>query len=686
MQKSFKFIRVHRRAAYSLIILFCVFSGLLISRLTFNQSFGMGDPSTFYDFAHNLDHGETIYKDFIHFRTPGDYAVETTFLKVFGDKMDALELALHVETLVFFPFLFMLAALLILRQKKNPLFLLAAFAGIALLPPIADLRVGFGLLAVACYYTSYEIRKHQKVYLFLTGILTSLTFTFGQEIAVMVAVLLVAGELFNRQGGRELWLRLRLLIGGAVVGILPLFLYIVIYSNFGNFLYYVFWYSFIIQPKFMDLPFPSFGYVNLLFYLPFLLYWLCFLVLYANRKLGKPATLVLGYGILQLITALGRSDSAHLIFSIPELFIVVPFYLFSIKDAQFSKKILRSFLPFGLAIIFLFLVAKVTHSFSIILVPFVMLYAIDKRPTDKASQQTEPTQTKLNVALALGISFALFIFLLFPMYQGSFLGARTGWDTRHNKSDEIEGVKADPITYQEVNEVEAAIKYDHPNTIFSFPIIAFFDTLAPHHASRNITFEFETTLNQQNQTIADLKRTKPSVVIFDPLQAEGESAAVWKISAYIMGHYQVQRQISSRDIYWVMTPEAHPTRNDKLVYQLYHDNTQKTNLEDAYGDQNSAQGLNYAIVQNNHQIHFFIDSYQGSHLQLSLDNTTGTTIGPKVCGRVVINYGTSKQISTVCTTDGAISLAVKPESKPVEILLENPGSSSIIWNNPRVTD
>jgi hypothetical protein len=686
MKKIFEIIKTHRKTAYVLIILACAINGLAISALTFNQSFDMGDSSTFFDFDTNLNHGEAIYKDFIHFRTPGTEALQTSFIKVLGDKMDVVALAIRVETLVLYPVIFLIAAAIIFRKKRNPLYLLATFAGIAYISEAAQLRAGFGLLAVALYIASFELKKHEKLFLFLTGLFAGITFIFGQEIALMVGVTVVAGELFNRHRGKELRTRLKLLIGGAVLGVLPLAVYLVAFSSVRTFLYYAFWYSFIVQPKYMNSAFPSFGIVNLIYFLPFVLYWLCFMVLYANRKLGKTSALLLGFGILRLITALGRSDFGHLMFSIPEIFIIVPYFLFTIKDTEFNKKLIRSFTPYGILIIALFLLAKVSGSLSIVVIPFVILYALEKRPKVD-NNPGELLQSKLNLSLALGAAFAVFVILLFPNYHATISSAVGGWHNRHNNTDKIQGVIANPVTYEEVTGVETAVSKDHPNTIFSFPIIAFFDTLAPHHASRYITFEFETQPSEQDKAISDLERTKPQVVVFDPLQAEGLSSAVWKISDYITTNYQIQTVVSHTNIYWVMTPKASPSRDDKLVYQLYKDNTAKTADTDVFGIQSSSMGLNYAIDQvNSKPVLFNISSPKGSHLQLSVENQNASTTNPLVCGNVLISYGSSSRTTKVCSSDGNVSIPIKATPNNVQIRFENPTNASIIWNNPGLTN
>jgi hypothetical protein len=47
--------------------------GLIRAYLTYNIWFNFEDQATFFIFGRNILHGEAIYKNFIHFRTPGFY-------------------------------------------------------------------------------------------------------------------------------------------------------------------------------------------------------------------------------------------------------------------------------------------------------------------------------------------------------------------------------------------------------------------------------------------------------------------------------------------------------------------------------------------------------------------------------------------------------------------------------------
>src|SRR5436190_14089596 len=91
--------------------------GLIRSVLTHNIWFNFEDQSTFFIFGHNILHGEVIYKDFIHFRTPGLYFLSAVFQWAFGQTLATEQLLLSLESYLFYPVLLYLAAWLITKRR-----------------------------------------------------------------------------------------------------------------------------------------------------------------------------------------------------------------------------------------------------------------------------------------------------------------------------------------------------------------------------------------------------------------------------------------------------------------------------------------------------------------------------------------------------------------------------------------
>lgn len=684
-----KILRLIRKRTfvYALLILACLLNGIIQTVVTFDANLGMGDNSTFYAFTRNVANGEVMYDDFIHFRTPGTITLFAGLMQVLGQEQSTLEISTRIETLVLYPLIFLLSAMVLFR-KQSPVYLVIAFMGIALLPGVAQLRAAFGLLAIAVYSLSFDFKRHRNYILLATGFLSAVTFIFGQEVFLMVMLCVAAGEIYSWVQGNGILQRLKYLTIGIAAGIVPLLFYMAVFSNLANFLYYTTYYSFVLQPQFMNLPFPELSYSTIFNYLPFAMYWLCFVVLYTNRKLGVVEGLLLSFGILRLITAVGRSDFGHFLFAIPEVFLIVPYLLTRARGSDLRPAVLMQFLPYGLALAVL-LALSTNEGIALAPVPFLILLALHMR-----SKQVVP---KINIQLGSLASynlfaltaalFILFVYMLAPTYASVARDVKAEIFVDDSKAYRVGGVKTDEVNYRQIQAVKAAVEPINPKTVFAFPIQPFYYSLADEHASRFLTFEPQTTVEEQNQTIEDLLRTKPEVIIFDPLQAHGLSGSLWKISNHIMGHYRVDTEVVMRENLWVMTPKLQPSREDKLVFQLYHDNSGITAKADASGIQSSSQGLYNAIQQNNKQVQFKVDASKGATLRVSLRDEFGNVPEGSLCGvvKALSSESIIKELS-VCAGHDMSTINIPASKKPVTIQLHNPNSRPVIWNDPTVSD
>lgn len=672
-------VLLHKRAfVYALVLVACLMNGIIQTAIMYDAQLGMGDNSTFYAFARNIDHGEVMYKDFIHFRTPGSVTMFGFIMHLIGQQQTTIYVASMIETNILYPLIFLVSAMILFR-KRSPWFVVFGLLGMALMPGVAQLRAAIGLLTIAIYTLTFEqlhLRK-RTLLLLVTGALASLTFIFGQEVAMMVGVCVVAAELFHRVNWAERLQRVKFIALGAVAVLVPLLLYMSIFSNIKNFLYYTLYYSFVVQPKFMDLPFPSFAYASLLYYLPFIMYFICFLVLYTNKKLGIAEGLLLSFGILRLITAVGRSDIGHLLFSIPEVFIIVPYFVAQSRFSTLSGQTLRRWLPYGIVLMLCMYLA--THDgIALALSPFIVLFALCNRSAVPAAR---PALLHRNfpLYLALGSSLVLFIYILTPTYIAVARGLKVEYFSNDQQVYRIGGVKTDEITYNQIRAVEHEVRPLHPNTIFAFPIQPFYYSLAEHHASRFLTFEPQTTVAEQERTIQDLERTKPEVIIFDPLQAHGLSGSLWKISEYITTHYEIKKEIASREVLWVMVPKKTVTEDEKLAFRLHKDNPKISGI----GIQSTSQGLQSAVGQTAKELHFTV---QADTADAVLKFSVAALDGKATCGLVNISRG-SQQIANqrVCVSDNEVTIPLKSAHTDLNVTLQKESDLDIIWNNLRIT-
>jgi hypothetical protein len=428
-----------------------------------------------------------------------------------------------------------------------------------------------------------------------------------------------------------------------------------------------------------------------MYYLPFMMYWLCFVVLYTSKRMGFVDGLLLSFGILRLITATGRSDFGHLLFSIPELFLIVPYTIAQVRFSEFSRQTMRRFWPYGLGLAFA-LWFGTRHSILLALVPFIIALALYLRPSPVVKTAKRKIKevvaannfVNYNLYALLAGLLLVFAYILAPTYASVVRGIKAEIFVDDSKTPRIGGVKTDAVNYAQIQDIRAAADQYKPKTVFAFPIQPFYYSLAQHHASRFLTFEPQTTVAEQEETISDLKRTKPEVIIFDPLQAHGLSGSLWKISDYITSNYRIAHEVNMRESLWVMVPKEQPARDEKLVFRLFHDNTDATAKTRAVPIQSAVQGLYSAISEQPGRLTFSVDAPQAGELQLSLRDAGGFVPENPVCGTVLIASGKFRTDTRVCSDQGALAIPLPKSVKPLTISLENDSPTPIIWNDVTV--
>ncbi|HMI09798.1 MAG TPA: hypothetical protein VK497_05390 [Candidatus Saccharimonadales bacterium] len=536
--------------AWLFIIVGGSFVGLSIAYFSFRQGIDFGDGSTFFSFAHNLASGEAIYKDFIHFRTPGSYFLQSFFIDIFGDQQSSVRFALKFESHVLYTFFFALAAAVFLRFKHVLIGALSILL-IVMLPPYAQLRTVLALVAVVLYIHAYRVVKARSLWLVGSGVFVGLAFTFGQEAALMAIVAIGLMEIIQAKthGLTTAMRRIGMLVLGTLLGALPLLLYVLIQSDLPTFLYYTLYYAFVLQPQGMDLVYPPFGHTNLIFYMVFILYFIIFYIFYSSKKLGIVEGILLVFGIMRLVTLLGRSDIGHLLFILPEVLFLTLYAITNVKAAWFTRAHSLRFVPYGIAL-FVSFYAAINGSGMILIVSAVIIYLAFyfKKPFKQRDEVIKDANAIVLVVITS--CFSILAYMLYP----SFASTINTMSTRGLTNTQVSGLNVTPEVYAEVTAVSETVKSLHPTTIFSYPIQPYYYSLAPKHAARFMTFEPQTTEKEQDQTIEDLKRTRPEVILYDPVQAESLSVPLGRINAYIRSNYKVERVVEYSRTFWIMMP------------------------------------------------------------------------------------------------------------------------------------
>jgi hypothetical protein len=528
--------------------------GLIRAYLTYNIWFNFEDQATFFIFGRNILHGEAIYKNFIHFRTPGFYFLSAAFQALFGARLATEQLLLALESFVIYPLLLYIAAWLITRRRWVA-FVLGLMA--ALLPQLLQIRAALTLLAVAAYITAQTATEPKRVHrrLFLSGLLLGLAFIFGQETALLAAGVVGLCELrFNLAEPGRIVRRVRSLVVGATLGLLPLILYVAMFSSFRNFLYYVFKYALVIQPSGMNTPYPPPFPPWHIFYLPFLILLAAFAAFYLADDLNAANLPVLMLATLSMVTPLGRADEGHLIFALPEVLLLIPLAAASVGKMKLTRRRLLALAVWSTGLLCVFWLA--IHKLSVAIAMAAVIYALASLRVKIGHARAGLSFTKDAAVLTVTAWLMVMLAFLEPIYIYGKL-VKAGWQRRHTTpAHVVSGVPIDGTEWQEVNAISQLVKQYHATVLFSYPIQPFYYSLVPKHATRFMTFELETTREEQTEAIADLKKSKPQLVIMDVLQVKGMQKSVGKIDEYIRENYEPVAQVNYRRPLTVLVPRG----------------------------------------------------------------------------------------------------------------------------------
>lgn len=640
--------------------------GAAIAVLLFRNSFDLGDGSTFYEFARNLSQGEAIYKDFIHFRTPGSYFLQALSISLFGPQASSVTFALQMEAHALYLFVFALAIGIFL-QFKRPLIGLITLSSIALLPGYLQLRTALAFLAIVCYVQARRSVKFKTAWFLASGIVAGIAFTFGQEAAAMFGLTVMLTELcfFDKKTWKSQVRNILTLATGSVIGLLPLLIYVVTQSNFGNFLYYTFYYAFVLQPQGMDLPYPVLSYENILYYIILALLAGAFFIFYTTKKYSPSIAIIITFAIARLVTLFGRSDTGHLVFVLPEIMFLVFLAIVTISKADLRMIQLRRFMPYAVLLMISFYGAIHLGNGWIVLGMAAVMLSFRFQKEVKI-----PKHLNLRHLLVVGgitTLLSIFVYLIYPLFYSTFKSL----SLEGVRAQSLGGVNVDEKTYAKVNAVADEVAKHNPTTLFSFPIQPYYYRLAEKHGARFITFEPQTTEHEQDLTIQDLKNSKPEVIVFDPAQAAILSKSLWKISDYITNAYQVSNVVVSDQILWIMVPKTTQT-DDKLVFSLYRKNNPVSgDVHDIQSpDKSIANGLSIAPGK---VAKFMLDEQdKNSILQFTFYQDAVESLGTCVLVKL---EGDPKR---TCESDATVAI---PVTNKTILELSNNSNKAIILNN-----
>lgn len=225
----------------------------------------------------------------------------------------------------------------------------------------------------------------------------------------------------------------------------------------------------------------------------------------------------------------------------------------------------------------------------------------------------------------------------------------------------------------------------HPDTLFSFPIEPFYYSLVPHHASRFLTYEFQTTGQEQTETISDLEKNKPQMVIFDMLQAEGLSGSVNRISDYVTTHYRTVQSVSVINYLKMMVPRDVPVLEQHLAFHIYQNNYRDKKTIDGYHIDNHDGTITDGIIMRGVSSRFNLAIDQSAVLIAGVTAEPGSTDVSERCGQITIQAASANISRRVCASDGQQSIDLAEfVGRAAMITLTRLSDLPIVWIDPTI--
>ncbi|MBK1625392.1 hypothetical protein [Afifella marina] len=545
------------RAPAALFLLLCILSvGVAFAWAKSIYSFQFGDQALFHNFARWINHGEIYIRDFIHFRTPGSYYYLALGQRLFGETFRATSFSILLE-----PYLFQIAASFALAIAATRALLGRASFAIAVfvaatflfLTPIFQLRTAIPALALAAYLMTMggTTPRADRAWSLAAGVLLGLTYWVGQEVFILLAWVIFWVELAARKEPfRERLVRL-VWIAGSSFAVLAAGIGALALQGMpvGEYLYYTSIYALFIQPVGMDLPFPPFAIENFVYYIFFLEIALIGALFVLSGVFAEPASIAfMSYAILRMVSALGRSDYLHLVFSISELVVLTPIAIAMIwaRRGEVARAIdwrsprrLAEALVVALAILTLFAAAIWTSSMVLLLAPPLLCLGtwLQGSPAPARDRAASALTNLAAGVIGLGAMVAVF-------YPNSTAAFRFGTDALFYSVPSrplIGGVQFRPDQDQELRGVEAFFEEHRPQRIFSYPIRPVYYAFAAEHATRLTYLEPQTTDAEVAGLISDLEIAPADAIVQDVGQMLRARPVLYPLADYIASNYRTVR-------------------------------------------------------------------------------------------------------------------------------------------------
>jgi hypothetical protein len=548
-------------------------------------------------------------------------------------------------------------------------------------PPIYQLRTALPAASLAMYILSKNSEQsfRKNIQTFSSGFLLGLSFWFGQELFIFLTISIFVAEFSagNHLTIREKLSRIIFIGSSALLVIIAGISYFYIKGvDIKEFLYNTLYYAFLIQPKGMDVPFPHLDKASLIYYIWIAYFAVSILIFGISKKLFTPTGIVFtAYTSLRLISMFGRADVLHLLFAISELVImgVIALRLIPTCIDNINKKdVINTSIILIITIIALHFAIN-GRSSVLLIIPFALL-AISY------ISNHEKVHINFNEALNPFFSAAGLCIAILSLYPLSTNAIKFTYNVFFIKpQNTFLGVQLPEPTRKEFMEISEVIEEQKPKNIFSYPIRAEYYALTNNHATRFIEFAMQTTPDDINGAINDLKKSKPDLIIQDLDQTINLSPILSKLSNYISMHYtpiKIIQGVNNLEVYKLKAVSDGRIRLFDNVYIYNPDHTYTT-----AGLRIQKDGETVPVIATNKGDSKFEISGDARtvYLQIYPEPNCAET------GRVTIHKGTNSYTKDISLADGRVKIDLTGGNDKTEILLSSGSEGKpVLWLNPEV--
>ena len=666
-----------------------VFFGILIVIHKAPFSFGSGDHALFHAFGHWINQGEVFTKDFIHFRTPGPYYFYALIQHFFGETQLSTSIALLSEAHIGQVVASFIMALAISKAfwKRSSLFLAICIGILFLaLPAIYQLRTAIPALALGTYvyYLTGNRPEGNFCYLVATGSLLGLSFWFGQEVSLFLMISIGAAEIsFRCEKHLSLYLKkITAIIAGIAVILIPVLYYF--YSagvNLKELFYNTLYYAFFIQPKGMDSPFPDLHLGTTIFYAWIWVYIGCAFIFSLKDKLSNPVAIVLfSYIGLRMISMLGRSDFLHLLFSISELFILIPITIaLALTDkVKITTNSVIKAVSISLILSLVFWIGISGNSSVLLSIPFILIaYSYSEKLLTTKPQIGAAPRTLISTFATLG-GAAVVLLLTLPYSKDSINATISTFKSL--PTNLVLGTQTPAERKKETDEVQKIITSKKATNIFSYPIRAEYYAFAPQHGTRYVEFAPQTTQDDVRGAISDLKVSRPQLVFRDLDQVSFLSPILHDLSDFIMSNYSSIQIIEGYSHLEVLELKDVPTTTKRLFDNVYTYNTDHAHI--TAGTRIYPNGKTVLVIATNKGKGLFNITREGARfIEVKIYPEPGA--GTEGTVTASVNGKTIEQ--RVSISEGKVYIPLPDSDGIVQITLESSDSEkSVLWEDPKI--